>query len=866
MKKLALSLAIISALGLSACDTETIEDVQKEVADNGTAVKSLARIVFDPGAAEPLLSIPNDLLLSGTTDGTLNLPAENLVDEDGKKLPTDYLNPSAAVGALDGWSTVNPFTIEVALPEGRTLNGDSIFSPGAVHIYEAIMGGDQSDAECAAIPRGPACKLVAELTFGVDFVAKASGNNVAIVPLKPLKAKTAYVIALTDAIQDSEGMAVAGSISYDLVKQDLNDNPLKTESQLLLQTLTNSFENVAVAGGLNKDNIIYSFSMTTQSIGDVSQATKSLMLSGIPGTTPILSAITPTGANAAMLVGLDPNDFGAGTVASYAAVSKSTLSSPYYLETPYYDGAAGSCNLLADDITKGCPDLFSRWEAMGDSPVTVGGALASGVLSQESFAEQAIAQGKDPAELLANPAKLVGLTFTVDVPIDDEGNTVAVNLDQTRHLTKYNPLPQVKSYKSGASAIDVIVTTPDIARINAIAAMKKGSALTTEETMQVPAAGWPVMIFSHGITSYKETVLAISGTLASQGIATISIDHPYHGARGIDFNADGVYEISATSSLSDSDPAYVNANVTSYMNLASLLTARDNVRQSEVDLLALRLSLNSVNLAGQLDATKVSFLGHSLGAITGIPVMALANSGIIDPATGQLSEVNPYAMTSVSLAFPGGGIPGVLLNSPSFAPVVMAGLTSSQTFIDLVEAAAIAEGKALEDLTEAEYQGYVAAIYPAFAAEFNFAGQTIIDAADPINYAAGLKETMTPVHLMEIVGDEAAGGTNKSDQVIPNYNANLPLVGTEPLIQALGLVGADETVGNGTTAVSAAVRFLKGHHSSILSPAVSPGVAEDAQANLEVTIEMQTQVAAFAKTGGKLILISDNQHLVPVGE
>ena len=863
MKKLALSLAVISALGLSACDSETIEDVQKEVIDNGTAVKPLARIVFDPGAAEPLLSIPNDLLLSGTTDGTLNLPDENLVDEDGNKIPTDYLNPSAAVGALDGWSTVNPFTIEVALPEGRTLNGDSIFSSGAVHIYEAIMGGNASDAECAAIPRGPACKLVAELTFGVDFVAKASGNNIAIVPLKPFKAKTAYVIALTDAIQDSEGMAVSGSISYDLVKQDINENPLKTESQLLLQTLTNSFENIAVAGGLNKDNIIYSFSMTTQSIGDVSQTIKSLMLSGIPGTTPVLSAITPTGANAAMLIGLNPDDFGAGTVASFAAVSKSTLSAPYYLETPYADGLAGSCNLLADDITLGCPDLFSRWEAMGDSPVTVGGALASGVLSQESFVAQAVAQGQDPAELLANPAKLVGLTFTIDVPIDDAGNTVAVNLDQNRHLTQYNPLPQVKSYKSGESAIDVIITTPDVARINTIAAMKKGSALTEAETMQVPAAGWPVMIFSHGITSYKETVLAISGTLASQGIATISIDHPYHGARGIDFNADGVYEISATQSLKGSDPAYANANVTSYMNLSSLLTARDNVRQSEVDLLALRLSLNSVNLAGQLDATKVSFLGHSLGGFAGVTVTALANSGIIDPATGELSAVNPYKINSASYAFPGGGIPGLLLKSPSFAPVVMAGLTSSQTFIDLVEETS---GKKVEDMTEAEYQAYVEAIYPAFANEFNFAAQTIIDAADPINYAAAVQASMTPVHVMEIVGDEAAGGTNKSDQVIVNADASLPLIGTEPLIRALGVLGISETLGDGTSVVSAAVRFLKGHHSSVLSPAVEEGIAEDAEANLAVTIEMQTQIAAFAKTGGKLLLITDNQHIVPVTE
>jgi len=127
----------------------------------------------------------------------------------------------------------------------------------------------------------------------------------------------------------------------------------------------------------------------------------------------------------------------------------------------------------------------------------------------------------------------------------------------------------------------------------------------------------------------------------------------------------------------------------------------------------------------------------------------------------------------------------------------------------------------------------------------------------------GLKETMTPVHLMEVVGDEAAGGTNKSDQVIPNYNASLPLVGTEPLIRELGLLGVSSSQGDGTTAVSAAVRFLKGHHSSVLSPEVQAGVAEDADANLAVTVEMQTQVAAFAKYAGKLLPVDGTKHIVP---
>ena len=62
MKKLVLSLAIASTLGLSACGDETIQDVEKEVVDNGTAVTASARVKFDPSAGAAGLSIPNDLI------------------------------------------------------------------------------------------------------------------------------------------------------------------------------------------------------------------------------------------------------------------------------------------------------------------------------------------------------------------------------------------------------------------------------------------------------------------------------------------------------------------------------------------------------------------------------------------------------------------------------------------------------------------------------------------------------------------------------------------------------------------------------------------------------------------------------------
>jgi Pla-1/cef family extracellular lipase len=864
MKKLIVSLAVISALGLSGCDSETVEDAKNDLVENGTPIVATARVVFDPGADTPVLSIPNDLLLSGSQDGTLNLPAENLEDDDGKALPVDYFNPSAAVGALDGWSTINPFVLDIDFPEGTSLSSDSVFSPASVKIFETVMGGDTL---CKDVTPVAACGFVAELTFGVDFIAKASGNSVAIIPLKPLKAKTGYVVALTNNLKDNNGKAVAGSTSYETVRQDVSVNPLPEGSLKDLQSIINSYENVIVTAGVDKDSIIYSMSMTTQSIQDVSQVIKSLMLSGIPGTTPVLSEITPTGANAAMLLGLNADDLGAGTQASYASVSKSTLSAPYYLETPYYDpnDLAGSCDLTSTDLTVGCSDLFSRWTAMGDSPATVSGALTSGVLSQQAFAEQAAAQGQDAADLLANPAKLVGLTFTVPVTVGD--TVVNVPIDQTRHLTKYNPLPQVKSYKNDAdgSAIDVIITTPDVDRINEIAALKKGSALTSDEMMVMPDNGWPVMIYSHGITSYKETVLAISGALSGAGVATISIDHPYHGARSTDFNGDGVYEISAT--LKEGDPAFAQADPSSYINLQSLLTARDNVRQSEVDILALRGSLNDESLVGVLDASKVSFFGLSWGAITGTSFIALANTGVVNSATGELLAVNPYAVDSASLASAGGGLAGVLLESPRFGPSAMAGLTASDAFKTLLEEET---GMSVDSMSEQEYTDAVALYYPAFAQTFNIAAQWVLDSSDPINYAESVQQSQTPIHFLEVIGtgvevcENVTIPENCSDQVVINSSDNLPLVGSEPLISVLGLSGISDSLGDGTSSVSAVVRFLKGHHSSALNPAAVAGIAEDADANLAVTVEMQTEIVNFAVSGGKYLPVTDNTNVAPV--
>lgn len=131
-------------------------------------------------------------------------------------------------------------------------------------------------------------------------------------------------------------------------------------------------------------------------------------------------------------------------------------------------------------------------------------------------------------------------------------------------------------------------------------------------------------------------------------------------------------------------------------------------------------------------------------------------------------------------------------------------------------------------------------MYAEFIPTFAFAVQTAIDSADPINHAASLAATQLPVHLIEVVGD----ATNKPDQVLPNSVPNFPLSGTEPLITNLGLKCVAST-----NAGSGAVRFSKGHHSSLVSPSEVDGVTDGKAA--DATAEMQQQVAKFALTAGK---------------
>ena len=803
MKKLVLSLAITSALGLAGCGgDETISRVQDNLENNGTTVLPASRVVFDP--SNGVLSIPNDLLFSGTTDGTLNVPVAD---------PTDYADPSVAVSALDGWSTVNPFTIAITYQEGVSLNADSV-DGSTVRVFETVMGGPVQNPgyeDCAQVPQGVACTVVGELTYGVDFIAQASGGSVAIVPLQPLAAKTSYIVALTDGLSDTNGEAVQGSTTYELVKQDITTHPLGSQAQLDLQGVVNSYESAIGQAGIDTESVIYTMAMTTQSTVDVVGTVKSLMAQQFATEAAMMlppslsiTGVTDTGLSVAdALTGQIPAE--SVPLYSTANLYAATINLPYYLGVP-----------SAENPTAPVTDW---WKALCDSAATLAGLAA----------QNPDAIPADPVDAIDGECMAISAASGLAAP-----GLRNLGVDTERHLTKFNPVPA----PTATLPVAIQMTTPDVAVANAVrASLGLGD-------IAMPAEGWPVAILQHGITSKKEDMLAITGALSLQGIATVAINHPLHGDPAL--GGSRGFDLDPTSPGDEINATTVSA--THYMNLASLLTTRDNLRQSIVDTLGLRLGLNT--LPGFIDGSKVTYLGHSLGAITGTGFTAMANSPL-DPQIDPLFTVN-----ASSLAMPGAGVANFLLESPSFSGLIKASLTLelSEDFAALV-AATYPDGP-----TEAELVGIYTQFYAALTteqqaeldggfAEFTFAAQTVTDAGDPANYAAILAATQTPIHLIEVVGD---GMDNLSDQVIPNRVSTTPIGGTEGLIALLGLENAGDNLTDlpiGGTGVigSTAVRFTEGSHSSVLSPAASAAA----------TTEMQTQVATFFATLGQMVQVTD---------
>jgi hypothetical protein len=283
------------ALGLTAFST----------ADAATRADFYA--VFNPAAGQ--LPFPTNLLFSGSTDGTLNIPVAD---------STNLADPKVAMNGLDGFSTVAPLTANFS----GALNPTTVRAGSTARVFEVTLTASFAVAE-----------VKGELKAGTDYSANllpqdAKRTTLNIHPLLPLKPKTGYLVVLTNGIQDSGGFDALPSPTYALTKLttplvDANGKSVipglsDAQAQALepLRQLVNNQEAAAASQGVTRSGIVLSWTFMTQSIGDAFVALgKNLK--------PLGMVVRPTGATTAAVPVLN--------LPGFSDIYAGALAIPYYL-------------------------------------------------------------------------------------------------------------------------------------------------------------------------------------------------------------------------------------------------------------------------------------------------------------------------------------------------------------------------------------------------------------------------------------------------------------------------------------------------------------------------------------------------------
>jgi pimeloyl-ACP methyl ester carboxylesterase len=402
-------------------------------------------------------------------------------------------------------------------------------------------------------------------------------------------------------------------------------------------------------------------------------------------------------------------------------------------------------------------------------------------------------------------------------------------------VTRFNPLP----VPTQTLLVPVLATLPNAA-----------SALGATP----PAGGWPVLIFQHGIDRNREDMFGLADSFADSGFAVVAIDLPLHGVTNTSdpfyaSAANPLYaglglptnqmSIERTFDLELITPGTIDPTGSHFINLTSLLTSRDNLREGAADLITFTRTLPALSFGagGGVNPAAIHFLGLSLGAIVGGTFMAVTPSAEIPTAT---------------LASPGGGVALLLEDSPAFAPVVNAGL----------EAQGLTPGTTLY-------------------AQFFRDAQTVVDSGDPINFIA-LATAQHPIHVLQVVGSAtppspAACAANVSmppagcpDQVVPNSatqrlitaSAYAPPPLTTEALTRIAAPAAPGPLAN-PAGFRAYVNFTQGDHTSIIDGFV-PAVTEEMQGEaISFTGAPIPAVPFPATTPGTVILIGNPSIIQP---
>jgi dienelactone hydrolase len=187
----------------------------------------------------------------------------------------------------------------------------------------------------------------------------------------------------------------------------------------------------------------------------------------------------------------------------------------------------------------------------------------------------------------------------------------------------------------------------------------------------VPAAGFPVVVFGHGLGGSRHDMLSLAEPLAASGYAVVAIDMWGHGSRYNDIdvgnNLAGKDDFTGDRGLRDGfgDDTGASTHLAFFEGFLNIGAIRDTIRQSTLDVSRVaQLIQSNPNLAAldgpyattpRFDPTRVAYLGQSFGTIIG------ANLSAIEPS------ISLYVLNA-----PGGGVVDhILVNSAAIGDLAL---------------------------------------------------------------------------------------------------------------------------------------------------------------------------------------------------
>jgi hypothetical protein len=346
----------------------------------------------------------------------------------------------------------------------------------------------------------------------------------------------------------------------------------------------------------------------------------------------------------------------------------------------------------------------------------------------------------------------------------------------------------------------------------------------------MPETGWPTIVYGHGLGSSKESLAALAPGLARAGFASVAIDFVAHGSRAVQNTDNAAIGCGAITGPPTSSTQQCFAPIFS----ANLASTRDNVRQTALDLQGLISAVRACPVPTppgepecadlQVDATKVGYIGISLGGIIG-SIASAESDGLV------------ASVTNVA----GAGLIDVIENTQT--------LSIKCSLVDALIDAGVVTGDKWNlgmNMTTAACLTDDWRAQPSYLTFANSA-RWVLDSADPANYAGKLATRVSL--LQEVMGDRVVPNI-ATDQLgalsgrVPAAADPATSASPDPSVAISGSPTTSKWVRYENLAPAAPFPGNTFHHASLLQPAPSVTDPPGPDGNLG-TARMQTDAVFF---------------------